>query len=343
MDARSILLAVALCGQASCSEPLPPIRYVTDKAIIGTDFDEPVCPHQLQEIDDQIRFVEGMLDAESDEKIEIYVYADGPPGCDGIGCYYIDEDIIRTYWAGIDHEVVHAVEARFVDRPRTFWSEGIATALEIQGTHAGESAVLDEIGTADYRNLDYATAGHFVRWLLDTEDPALIRRVLQGDSTDAVYGRSIEALAVAFEDEHPYAYPPWFPCEYPVLPSPEADVWTETIDVSCDHPEGTAGENYYRSVVRSVELTAGRYALETTGGSGTRILGCQMDVWDEEPPPMANGDVQNQVEMSQTAVGVFFGSGEVHELSLTDGTYKVVVATLQEREVVTTSLRRLGD
>jgi hypothetical protein len=330
-------------GLTACQE-LPPIRYVTEEAIIGTDFDEEVCPYQLEEIDDQIRFVEEMLGAPSDEKIEIYAYAPTSdlPNCDAIGCYHHRGDIIETYWAAIDHEVVHAVAARFVDEPRTFWSEGIAVALQDHGSHEGGSPVLDNVWVHDYHDLDYSTTGHFVRWLLANEEPSLIRRVLKGESTDAVYGRSIEALAADYEAEHPFAYPPWFPCDYPALPSPEAGRWTETIDISCEHPEGTAGENYRRSVVRSVELEAGRYALETIGGSGTRIVGCQMDVWAEEPPTMANGDVPNEVEMSQTAVGVLFASGKVHEIALTAGTYKVVVATLQEREEVTVELRRLG-
>jgi hypothetical protein len=341
MHTRAATLLAACLGSTACQEPLPPIRYVTEKALIGTDFDEEVCPYQLQAIDDQIRFAEDMLGAPSDEKIEIYAYSEPPTSCHGIGCYDYKRNIIQTYWAAIDHEVVHAVEARFVDEPRTFWSEGIAVALEEQGTYEGQSSVLSNVGVTDNLKLDYSTAGHFVRWLLENEDPVLIRRVLKGESTDAVYGRSIEALAAEYEAEHPFAYPPWRPCDYPALPSPEVGRWAETIEVSCDHPQGTAGENYRRSVVRSVELEAGTYALETIGGSGTRIVGCQMDVWEEAPPAMANGDVPNQVEMSQTAVGVLFASGQVHEVTLTDGTYKVVVATVQEREEVTVELRRV--
>lgn len=344
MSARIAYLFL-LVIDSGCREPLPAIRYETEKALIGTEFSEEVCPYQLEAVDDHIRFVEDVLGAPSDEKIEIYVYSidsERLPSCDGLGCYDRRRNIIQTYWGAIDHEVVHAVEARFVDEPRTFWSEGIAVALEEQGTHEGWSLVLDNVGIEDYRDLDYATAGHFVRHLLETEDPTLIRRVLRGESTDAVYGRTVEALAAAYEAERPYAYPPWFPCDYPALPSPEDGRWAETIDVSCEHPEGTAGENYQRSVVRSVVLDAGTYTLETIGGSGTRIVGCQMDVWEEEPPSMANGDVPNQVEMSQTAVGVLFESGRVHEIELTAGVYKVVVATLELREEVSVELRRVG-
>jgi hypothetical protein len=335
-------LLVTCTVLTACRDPLPPVRYVTEKAIIATDFDEEICPSQLEDLDDHIRFVEDILGSPSDEKIEIYVYGERPPNCDGLGCYRYGEDIIETHWSEVDHEVVHAVEARFVDDPRAFWSEGIAVSLEDNGTHEGPTSVLSNVGASDYRGLDYSTAGHFVRWLLENEDPTLIRRMLKGESTDVVYGRTIEALAEAYEVERPYAYPPWFPCDHPALPSTEEGRWAETIDVSCEHPDGTSGENYRRSVVRSVELEAGTYTLETIGGSGTRIVGCQMDAWEEEPPSMANGDVPNEVEMSQTAVGVLFESGTVHEVELTAGTYKVVVATLELREEVSVELRRVG-
>jgi len=334
-------LLLTIVGASACGEPLPPIRYETDKALIGTDFDDPVCEHQLAAIDEHIRFVEDMLDAPSDEKIEIYVYANGPGDCIGLGCYYHEEGIIKTTWPAIDHEVVHAVEARFTDEPRVFWSEGVAEALEMNGTHEGASSVLDNIDQQDRRALDYATAGHFVRWLMETQDPSLIRPLLEGSAVDSVYGSSMEQLAEDYETQHPYAYPPWFPCDYPPLSSPEPEYWTEEIAISCDHPEGTAGENFRYSVVRSVELPAGQYSLETFGGSGTRMVGCQMDIWQQQPMPMTHGDLPNQVENSQTAVGRLFLSGEPHQLMLTDGTYKVVVATEAPSEAVRVELRHL--
>jgi len=64
---------------------------------------------------------------------------------------------------------------RFVSRAQTFWSEGIAIALEERGTHSGSSLVVDNIDIEDNKKLDYATTGHFVRWLLENEDPSSFR------------------------------------------------------------------------------------------------------------------------------------------------------------------------
>lgn len=68
------------------------------------------------------------------------------------------------------------------------------------------SAVLENIGQQDPRRFDYGTAGNLVRWLLETQDPSLIRPILEGSSVDSVHGRSVEELAQAYDAEHPYAY-----------------------------------------------------------------------------------------------------------------------------------------
>ena len=71
------------------------------------------------------------------------------------------------------------------------------------------------------------------------------------------------------------------------------------------------------------------------------MVGCQLDIWEQAPEPMVHGDLPNEVENSQTAVGLLFASGEIHELELTAETYKVVVATEAVEEAVRVDLRRL--
>jgi len=65
-----------------------------------------------------------MLDAPSDEKIEIYIYASQSPRCyGGISCYDALRRMVRTRWGSLEHEVVHAVVDRFA-QPTVFWSDG---------------------------------------------------------------------------------------------------------------------------------------------------------------------------------------------------------------------------
>jgi hypothetical protein len=335
------LLAPLTCS--ACLD-LPSIQYETDEALIGTDFDVPLCPDDLDRIDRHIAFVEDILDAESDEKIEIYIYASSPPRCreGGYSCYDDRRKMVRTNWSDLEHEVVHAVVDRFA-KPPPFWGEGIAVALDRNGTHLGVATVMQSIHVPDSRDLDYSTAGHFVRWLLEEHDPAHIRPILTGAAFEPTYGMPFDDAAASYEAEHPFAYPPWFPCDHPPLPWQDG-VWRESLDIGCDTEGGSTGEGGPFSVLRTVELEPGSYELDVHGGFGIRLLGCQTDVFIDEPPAMVHGDVPNQVESSQTHPGVLFESGSVHEFEITEpGLFKVVVMAMDEGESVQLELHPLDE
>ncbi len=335
-------IAVMALASSACLD-LPPIQYETEKAVIGTDFDAPLCPHDLDRIDRQIAFVEDMLGAASDEKIEIYIYSGQPPRCyGGISCYDTRRNMVRTHWGSLEHEVVHAVVARFAE-PTVFWSEGIATALDGNGTFNGVASVVDSSRVDDTMDLDYATAGHFVRWLLEEHDPMKIRPVLEGTAFESVYGMPFPDAASQFEREQPFAYPPWFPCDYPPLDGADGE-WGEKVEIGCGTPGGSSTEGGPFSVLRTVELEPGSYEIQTQGGLGTRLLGCQTDVFETEPAAMFHGDVPNQVESSQTHPGVLFESGSRHEFELVEpGLFKVVIMAREPLESATVTLRRTPD
>lgn len=320
---------------------LPPIEYETEKALIGADFELELCPEDFVWIDRHIEFVEDMLDAQSDDKIEIYLYAGQPPRCHGgLSCYDKRRRVVRTHWADLSHEVVHAVVDRFAEPP-TFWNEGIASALDANGTFAGVATVVQSVHVRDSLDLDYNTSGHFVRWLLEEHDPTLMRPILEGGSFESLYGMPFADVADAYEKERPAAYPPWFPCDYPLLPM-EGGRWRETVEAACDTPGGTRTDGIGFSVRRTVELMPGRYEVQTLGGIGTRLLGCQLEPFEEWPPANFHGDVPNQVESSQTHPGVLFESGPVHELAITEpGLFKVVMMAREEDETIEVELRPL--
>lgn len=338
---RRWALAVLLLGSA-CLD-LPPIKYETEKTIIGTDFE--LCPGDLKSIDRHVELVEDMLDAPSDEKLEIYIFPSVPPRCWGaFSCYDERRDMIRTHWSFLGHEIVHAVVDRFA-QPPPFWNEGIAEALDRTASFGGTATVMESIHVSDWRDLDYLTAGHFVRQLLEDHDPALIKPILLGASFEHTYGVSFPAAAASYEEDHPYAYPPWMPCDLPPLPR-HGDAWGEAVEVSCDALGGTAVEGASAlSVVRGVELDSGRYTLETYGGVGTRLVGCHLGVFEEQPPPppaMFHGDVPNEVEAAPTHFGRLFETGVVHELEITEpGLFKFIMMANEEGETVEVVLRPL--
>lgn len=339
----SILLSIGmLVSLVACAEDdLPPIRYHTEQAVIGTTFEQSICLSDLAWLDDHIEFIEDFLGASSETPVEIYLYDDFPPQCALDGCYTTD-GYVAASWHALDHEVVHAVVDRFAD-PSAFWSEGIAEALTKRGTYRGwRQTVTDNATASESLEVDYATAGHFVRWLIETRGIEPVRDVLEGVAVDHALDGSLAELEEEYEAEAPYTYPPVRDaCDYFDLSAIDVDAWFERIPISCD-VEGTSRfEGFWVSAVRTVDLDAGRYELAVTGGKGARIVGCQDRSWPDPPPEMINGDVPNAVENSQTEWGLLFESGRAHVLDLTEGRYKIVLPTWEDEETVEISLRRL--
>lgn len=334
-------ILVASTMLVACSEPLPDIRYVTDKAEIGTDFDHTICPSDLAWLDGHIEFVEDFLGAPTGERIEIYLYSDLPPQCTLVGCY-TPEGYIAANWNALDHEVVHAVVDRFAD-PAPFWNEGLAESLTKRGTYRGEQmTVTDNVSATESTEVDYATAGHFVRWLIETQGIDPVLDVLEGASVEQALGGTLDELEAEHAADAPYTYPPIRDaCDFTPLPAVGDGEWAESIRVTCDEEGVSRFEGFWLSAVRVVELTAGRYELVVTGGEGARIVGCQDRAWPEPPPEMVNGDVPNAVENGQTAWGILFESGPTHELELTDGRYKIVLPTWEDEDSIEIELRRL--
>ncbi|MEX1367511.1 MAG: hypothetical protein AB1Z98_30565 [Nannocystaceae bacterium] len=339
---RSLLVVGTVGSPLACTEPLPQIRYVTDQAEIGTDFGHSICPSELAWLDGHIEYVEDLLDAGSDERIEIYLYQSVPPQCHLFGCY-TEEGYIASNWNALDHEVVHAVVDRIGDPP-PFWSEGIAEALTRRGTYRGyRQAVSENVMASDSTEVDYATAGHFVRWLIQTRGIESVRMVLEGGSVEHAFGQTLAQLEAEYEEDAPYAYPPIRDaCDFLPLPAVDEVSWSEDIAISCDREGIFRFEGFWLSAVRTVQLPAGRYELRVSGGEGARIVGCQDREWSQPPPEMVNGDVPNAVEDGQTAWGVLFESERTHMLDLTEGRYKIVLPTWDDEDQVQIVLRRLG-
>ncbi|MEM9454558.1 MAG: hypothetical protein AAGF11_10290 [Myxococcota bacterium] len=338
------IVAVAVFVGA-CAEPLPPLRYETEQAVIGTDFGDPLCGHDLPWIDEQIEFVEEMLDASSSDKVEIYLYNDAPEFCghEAIsGCYNPERDIVVSMWSAVDHEIVHAVVDRFADA-RPFWDEGIAEALRLhRPTRRGWVPIEANAAAADGSHVEYFGAGHFTRWLIENHGTAAVKRVLQGESTDEALGGSIETLAAAYEAEVPEAYPSWAPCDYPPLATIGPEQWAEEVEVTCERSDVTRFSERKRTLLRSVELAGGRYTFEDRGTeTWGQFLGCLTEPLYEPVGSMMHGDTMSELEHSLTAPGIRFEAGVVHTIELTEGLYKLAIPVEEDGERVEVSLARI--
>ncbi len=353
-DAHRSLAAATLVVAAGCSEvTFPAIQYETERARIGTTFDFELCQGDLGLIDQQIGAIERRLGVPRTSRVSLYLYELGELPCDNspFGCYFPEEDAVATLPFAIDHELVHAV-VRGRSFENEFWSEGIAEAVKGEGTFNPYTPALATYDESNGANLDYATAGHFVRWLIETRDPETVRRIVDGESRSDVLGATMEQLAQEYEASAPFAYPDWSPCPHPPLRSTGDGRWEERFEFDCESPEafrfrGGPGP----AASRSVELEAGSYELSMEGGEGVYLLGCQTQTMvdyrptfgDDETVLHWNGSVFNEVQLSRTAPAMLFPSGQDHELQLVAGTYEVIVSGREDEPSYsgTVSLQRV--
>jgi hypothetical protein len=326
----------------ACAE-LPEIRYETEHALIGTSFDAPLCAFDLARVDRHVGMVEELLDARDADKIEVYVYGEVPEQCEpGFGCYDRRREIVLTTWGALEHEVVHAVVARFAE-PSLFWDEGAASALDGDGAFRGVDAIDTELDETRAVDLDYNTAGHFARWLLEFETPDKFRSVLEGADFSDTYGFDLDQAQARYEVEAPHSYPPWFECGGAPLPSETESVWHERVEISCEAQGGSRTEGGPFSIVRSVVLEEGIYEIDTSGGIGTRLLGCQTTPFEEYPTEDVHGDIPSQAQSSQTHPGRLFESGALHRFEITErGVFKVVLMARDEGTAMDVRIRSLG-
>ena len=185
------------------------------------------------------------------------------------------------------------------------------------------------------KDLHYGTAGHFVRWLIETRGLESVQSMIRGSNPEIEFSATIEELAEEFETEAPFIYPDWSPCPYPDLTQVDEGLWVDDFDFDCaseDAERLAAGLS--PSVSRAVDLEEGTYRVRMEDGLGVWLLGCQLEtIQDFRSSHTAdkelilwNGDVLNEAQLAQTARPFLFEAGEDHLLQLTEGRYQVMVS-----------------
>ena len=319
---------LALLLLAGCGEELPAIRYRTEQAFIGTSFDLPLCEGDLAFVDSEIVRLEGLLGAPDAGRIEIYLYDRPPPQCRFVGCF-VDERYIATLWEFLDHELVHAVIAKFA-RPNDFWNEAAAESLRLRRTQRGATTPSENRGKDD-DDLEYATVGHFGRWLLlEHGGVENIREVLTGADFEEVYGFSFDEASADYETTAPWSYPAPNPCSEPRLESNGAGGYRDFVSINCQSED--TSQFIGPGVARTFEIeTAGSYELTINGGLGVRLLGCQTEILWAPPGPNEQADVMNEADSHQLPVARLFRAEESpHTLELQPGSYRMTLISDRE-------------
>lgn len=286
MTVRAILLAlsIAVVGLVGCeaggddssdtedSVPPPelPFAYHTEHLDIHSDIER--CEGDLARWEGFIEYAEVYTSVSMPESVDMYVWEgrafDGPSVCGGElgGCFRRSTRRIYCGVAVCEHELVHAVTADLANHD-SFFIEGLAEAL-FNPNQFGQFAPTFPVTSSS--DVDYASAGHFVRWLLETYGPtSLIAHMSAPGGVaefEAIYKVPLEDMIAAYFTTAAPKYPALY--DYPTPDfEPVGDArWSSTLDFSCDHDD-IRGTDEGRAAIRRLTIPkTGSYAFWTSTG-----------------------------------------------------------------------------
>ena len=328
----------------ACQE-LPELRYQTEHLEIGTAFDAPLCRGDLEHFERIVTHTEDLLDTNVDSPIELYIWdplADGRPRwCENeaaLGCYR--DGVVYTSVVAIDHELIHPVVASLAG-PERFWDEGAAEALQTERTRLGATTPTSEL-ESDGDAVNYNTAGHFSRWLIETRGIELFRALLimpgGGRAVfEATYGLELGEAEAQYLAQAPHSYGAMIACEHPPLTMLEEATWSETITLDCAQADTYGGPQGLRTTRVFTVAARGDYAL-TISGEGGAISRCAHEDYELQPSldqAEVYGDVPAYTDTwIHQYVRVLPGQATT-VLDLAPGDYELVVASsVYEPQVV---------
>ena len=327
---RALLLLGLLVGCRDLPEP----SYETEHLLIGTNFDTPLCRGNLDRYERIVTTAEATLGTQVDGPIELYLW-DGffgtvPDWCpdDLSGCYRGGKVYSSLFSA--EHELVHPVVDSFA-APRPFWSEGVAEALQTERTKFHASAPSDSIDAKDSDGVNYMTAGHFSRWVLETRGLDKYRELLRakGDAREAfesTYGLLFEDAEQQYIAEAPDSYGAFISCEELPLESTNETSWSEMIDLACSEVDVFSDfQGLYAMRIFTV-VERGDYSIATTG-TVAALWRCAGEDYEIEPSfeeVEVYGDVPAYT--AEWPTGYVKGLGDTSQptvLDLTPGRYTI--------------------
>ena len=329
----SVLALVMALGLVGCA-PDGPV-YETPNMRIVTDFDEPLCAGNLEDLEGFINGVEQTLGVEMAAPVDVYLWSRRDrrylPGCpdDAAGCYH---PITHTIYATSDtvyHELVHATVAS-LGGSREFWVEGIAEAMDPQlirflGTDPGVEV--------KYHRRDHAfDAAHFTRWLLDTYGVTLWRQLYasRGSERDfaRIYGMSFSEARDEYLETSMWIYAKLYRRALPELPAAEVG-WRDEVDFDCSSNDAF-GYPESISVLRVLDLEeSGYYDIWTSADGVTLRRRMKNSIGSkEEAEEAGESDVPASTASIPLGMAVLVPGGTLGVLQLDADEYEVAVVDL---------------
>lgn len=279
-------LTLLLSTIVSCAPDFDDPEYTTPHTRIRTSPSLALCAGDLAEIEAYIESVEKSLGVEMVEPVNVLLWDDiSPPESvpcpnDFRACYIQADHTVYAGFSTLHHELVHAIVSE-VGRPRPYFSEGIATGLDVHIVIFPGVDPRTQLGLGT-QEVSYSSGAHFTRWLLDAFGTGKWRQLYSkgGSARDfrRVYGMSFDHAVDEYLSTAPWIYAPLFLWQVPQLLS-EGGGWRDTVEFNCEHDD-TLGRNNSLAVVRRLVVPEeGYYDIWTTADSLllTRSLSMTID------------------------------------------------------------------
>ncbi len=299
--------------------------YETEQLRIRLADDAPAgfCAGDLRYLQGEVDRIESILGVRMRRTLDL-VYFTGWADCkeSSEGCYLPGRHRVHTIEAAVSHELVHAVMGRCGRGCDLFFDEGIAVAL----SDAVEFPLVltrptDNLGRSSPPSIDYETAGHFTRWLLEEQGVAKVRALLDGSSFEEVYGESLASAEQRWMSTAPWLYPAHDPCPYPSLRFDDEQE-PQVLPLDCDEPDVRSGAQPGLATCRTFEIEQeGLYTY--LSNAPTWIERCQTEII-QEPPPIEHEAVPAAHNYNRPLQ--YFAPGQEHEALFRQGQHMLCVS-----------------
>lgn len=273
----AFVLALGGCGEESTSTStldLPDLlfEYTTEHLVIHSDV--ALCAGDLARWEGFIGFAENYLGTNMPHDVRVYVWSerpfDGEAYCgvevDG-GCFRRSRGVDHVFGVQevMEHELVHALTRDYAARD-SFFIEGLAEAVS-RDTLFGRYA--PEFPIKGSPHVDYRTAGHYVRWLLERFGVEPVRLYMNSAGTivdfEQIVGYDVEQLNADFFAEAPEKYPALY--RYPVPPvDTNGELWSAEVEFSCERDNVRSSQDGLVAVLELDIPSTGFYAFWSSAG-----------------------------------------------------------------------------
>lgn len=264
---RARLLAQATACLAACaapdqhdlashpcvSEDLPavatdPPAYRTERLDVSSSI--PICAGTRDMLDERVVALGAALDLAVTRRIPLILDSSPSESCEGdtpvAGCARQNGELVAGP-RSVFHELAHGVACE-LGRSDRLYAEGFAVAFEGKPLYARDewlAPISEFAGTSSVDDVDYTTAGQFVRWLHDAYGAAEFAEAYDRTTTgaglsafeddfEAVYGIQLADAEQRFAGERADFYPAaWDRCTGAVVPWSQ-DSWRVETTLDCD-------------------------------------------------------------------------------------------------------------